>query len=151
AAGGRDGRAGAGAAAGDLGQRAAFEGRRGAVVEVPGARPRHLADARAPPLRWARMSGTPPGTTEVRPVGRRRVAQRRRGLRRLTLAQAGFTLLAAAVLAGLVLLGWRSAMRITGGRDEVVTDPTAPGYVAEVLPTAVTLVAVTGDAGELIS
>ena len=97
------------------------------------------------------MSGTPPGTTEVRPVVRRRVAQRRRRLRRLTLAQAGFTLIAAVVLVALVWVGWRSAMRITGGRDELVTDPAAPGYVGEVLPTDVTLLAVTGDGGELIS
>ncbi|HLU43113.1 MAG TPA: LytR C-terminal domain-containing protein [Microthrixaceae bacterium] len=97
------------------------------------------------------MSGSPPGTTEVRPVVRRRVAHRRRRLRRLTLAQAGFTLIAAVVLVALVWVGWRSAMRITGGRDELVTDPAAPGYVGEVLPTDVTLLAVTGDGGELIS
>lgn len=88
---------------------------------------------------------------EVQPVVRRRVARRRRRQRRITVVQSLFTVLAAAALIGLVVVGWRSAMRITGGSEEVVTDPAAPGYLAEVRPTATTLVAVTGDGGELIT
>jgi hypothetical protein len=88
---------------------------------------------------------------EIRRVVRQRVVTRRRARRRAVYLQAGFSLLALVVLVALVLVGWRSAMRITGGRDELVTDPEAPGFVAEVRPTPVDLVAVTGDGDELIS
>ena len=88
---------------------------------------------------------------EIRRVVRQRVAKRRRARRRAVYLQSGFSLLALVVLVALVWVGWRSAMRITGGRDELVTDPEAAGYVAEVRPTPVDLVAVTGDGGELIS
>jgi hypothetical protein len=96
-------------------------------------------------------SAVDPAADEVRPVVRQRAAQRKRRRRRVMIAQTTFTLLAVFVLVALLALGWRSAMRITGGRDEIVTDPDAPGYVAEVRPTSVTLVAVTGDGGELIT
>lgn len=91
---------------------------------------------------------TPP---EVRPVVRQRVAQRRRRRRRVTILQSVVTLLAVVALCAMSWLGYRYVLRITGGADEIVTDPAAPGYVAEVRSTAVSLVAVTGDGDELIS
>lgn len=88
---------------------------------------------------------------EIRRVVRQRVAKRRKARRRAVYVQTGFSVVAVVVLVALVVVGWKSAMRITGGRDELVTDPEAPGYVAEVRPTPVELVAITGDGGELIS
>jgi hypothetical protein len=64
---------------------------------------------------------------EIRRVVRQRVATRRRARRRAVYVQAGFSLVALVVLVALVWVGWRSAMRITGGHDDVVTDPDAPG------------------------
>lgn len=80
----------------------------------------------------------------VRPVVRRRESQRRRRrTRRVVIAQSVATVVFVALLAGLVWVGWSSTMRITGGRLETVTDPAAPGYVAAVRPTPVTLIAFT--------
>jgi hypothetical protein len=97
--------------------------------------------------------GVPPdgGSSEYRPVVRQRAAVRKRRRRRVLVGQVVFTVVAAGLLVALVAVGWRSAMRITGGSDEIVTDPAAPGYVAEVRPTPVTLIAVTGDGEELIA
>lgn len=92
-----------------------------------------------------------PATPEVRPVVRQRLAQRKRRRRRTMAVQVAFTVIALVVAVALVWTGWRSTLRITGGRNELVTDPAAPGYVAEVRSTPVSLVAVTGDAGELIT
>lgn len=77
----------------------------------------------------------------VRRVARQRHAARRRRRRRLLALQATSTVLFVALLGGLVLVGWNSALRITGGRSDEVTDPAAPGYVAAARPTGVTLVA----------
>lgn len=86
-------------------------------------------------------------TTEsvVRPVVRRRVVQHRRKVRRLVGVQAGLTALFVVGLVALAFVGWNTALRITGGDAVEVTDPDAPGYVAAVRPTAVTLIAFTGE------
>ncbi len=57
----------------------------------------------------------------------------------------------AILLVGLVVVGYRASLLITGGGASKVTDPKAPGYVAEVRPTPVDMVAVTGDDGSLAS
>jgi len=77
----------------------------------------------------------------VRRVARQRHAARRRRRRRLLVLQSATTVLFVALLAGLVLVGWNSALRITGGSSDEVTDPAAPGYVAAARPTGVTLIA----------
>lgn len=81
----------------------------------------------------------------VRPVVRRRVVQHRRKVRRLVGVQAGLTALFVVALVALAFVGWNTALRITGGAVTEVTDPDAPGYVAAVRPTAVTLIAFTGE------
>lgn len=82
----------------------------------------------------------------VRPVVRQRRQQKEaRKNRRLVVVQAGLTALFVVALLALGWAGWSSAMRITGGTDDKVTDPNAPGYVAEAKPTSVTLIAFTTD------
>lgn len=65
--------------------------------------------------------------------------------------QLGTTFAFLALLLGLAVTGYRASLLITGGGTSKVTDPKAPGYVAEVRPTPVDLVAVTGDDGSLAS
>ncbi len=48
-------------------------------------------------------------------------------------------------LIALAVVGWNTALRITGGDANEVTDPDAPGYVAAAKPTSVSLIAFTGD------
>lgn len=86
----------------------------------------------------------------IRPVVRQRQVQRQRSRRRkqVLVAQAGLTALFVVALVALGLVGWRSAMRITGGSATVVTDPAAPGYVAPAKPTDVLLVAFEGEPTE---
>ncbi|HMX65783.1 MAG TPA: LytR C-terminal domain-containing protein [Microthrixaceae bacterium] len=55
----------------------------------------------------------------------------------------------AVLIVALALLGYQASRLITGGGTDKVTDPAAPGYVAEVRPTPVDLVAVTTDDGVL--
>ena len=82
----------------------------------------------------------------VQPVVRpRRASQRRRRGRKLLAVQAGMTLVFVVALLGLAWAGWSAALRITGGSNDKVTDPDAPGYVAAVKPTSVTLLAFTSD------
>lgn len=90
------------------------------------------------------------GEPTIRPVVRQRQVQRERSRRRkrVLAAQAGATALFVVALLGLSLVGWRSAMRITGGSATVVTDPSAPGYVAPAKPTDVLLVAFEGESTE---
>ncbi len=59
----------------------------------------------------------------------------------------GFT----GLLIGFAVTGYRASLLITGGNASKVTDPKAPGYVAEVRPTPVDMVAVTADDGSLAS
>lgn len=76
-------------------------------------------------------------------VRRRRATQRRRRDRKLLAVQGGTTVLFIFALSALAWAGWSSALRITGGTNDKVTDPDAPGYVAAVKPTSVTLLAFT--------
>jgi hypothetical protein len=95
-----------------------------------------------------------PGDDEVVvPVVRRRTQERRlKETRRQRHRTTGW-LLASSVLflgllAGLAFVGYRASLKITGGTS-TVTDPAAPGYVAEVQPTPVDLVAISDDEGGL--
>ena len=54
-------------------------------------------------------------------------------------------------LIGLGFVGWKSALKITGGRVSEVTDPAAPNFIAKVEPTNVDLVAVTAADGSLLT
>lgn len=84
---------------------------------------------------------TPP---VVRPVVRQRSARRRRKRRQLLAVQGVSTALFLVGLVALVWIGWSAALRITGGGNPTeVEDPDEPGYVAEVNPTGVTLLAFT--------
>ena len=56
------------------------------------------------------------------------------------------TALFVVALVALAWAGWSAALRITGGSNDKVTDPDAPGYVAAVKPTSVTLLAFTSNA-----
>ncbi len=82
---------------------------------------------------------------EIRPVVRQRSAQKRRKRRKVVVAQAVVTALFVVALIALGWVGWNTALRITGGTASEVTDPDAPGYVAAVKPTGVTLIAFTGE------
>ncbi|MDQ2677948.1 MAG: LytR C-terminal domain-containing protein [Actinomycetota bacterium] len=81
---------------------------------------------------------------DIRPVVRQRVATRKKRRRRAVAVQTVLTVVSVVLLAGLGVVGYRSTLKITGGRESEVTDPAAPNYVAEVRPTSVRLVAVTG-------
>src|SRR4051794_6255905 len=81
---------------------------------------------------------------DIRPVVRQRVATRKKRRRRAVAVQTVLTVVSVVLLVGLGLVGYRSTLKITGGRESEVTDPAAPDYVAEVRPTSVRLVAVTG-------
>lgn len=81
----------------------------------------------------------------IRPVVRQRSAHQRRRRKRVVVAQAAVTALFALALVALGWVGWNTALRITGGSVDEVTDPDAPGYVAAVKPTSVTLVGFTGE------
>ncbi len=90
-------------------------------------------------------AGDPAGDDgDIRPVVRQRVSTRKKRRRRAVIVQSVFTLVAVVLLVGLATVGYRSTLKITGGRESEVTDPAAPGYVAEVRPTSVQLVAITG-------
>ena len=81
----------------------------------------------------------------IRPVVRQRAAQKRRHRRKLVGVQGALTALFVVALLGLAYAGWNSALRITGGERNEVSDPDAPGYVAAAKPTGVTLIAFTGE------
>ena len=95
-----------------------------------------------------------PDDIEVVPVVRRRGPTgkgRRKDRRKVLTLQVLTTVVFIALLAGLAWVGYQSSLRITGGGTAKVTDPNEPGYVAEVKPTPVDMVAVTNTAGELAS
>ncbi len=73
--------------------------------------------------------------------------RRQRRRRRLLAVQSAVTVVFVAAIIALGFVGWNSALRITGGRTNEVTDPAAPGYVAAAKPTAVTLIAFAGPSG----
>lgn len=81
-----------------------------------------------------------PAAPTVNRVVRQRTVARRRRRKRLLFTQGGLTVVFVAALLLLALVGWDATLGITGGTEKV-TDPAAPGYVAEVKPTAVTLIA----------
>ena len=99
-------------------------------------------DATAPP---APAGGAPvDGAQVVRRQGRRRREQRK-----VAVAQGVVVALLVGALVALGVVGYRSALRITGGGGDKVTDPALPGYTAEVRPTPVDLVAFTSPDGRL--
>lgn len=83
----------------------------------------------------------------VRSAMRLRKARQRR--RRATVVQGVLTGLFVIALLALAFVGWRSSLKLTGGRDLEITDPAAPGYVAEVRPTDADLLAITAADGSL--
>ncbi|MHB1137993.1 MAG: LytR C-terminal domain-containing protein [Microthrixaceae bacterium] len=85
----------------------------------------------------------------VRSAIRLRKARQRR--RRATVVQGVLTVVFVVALVGLAFVGWRSSLKLTGGRDLEVTDPAAPGYVAEVKPTDADLLAITAEDGSLVT
>ncbi len=103
--------------------------------QSPGAEPRNASG-----------SSLPPAAEAV--VRRRRVQTRQR---RLTLWGAVVTAAGVILLAGLVFVGYRASLRVGGGTESKVTDPTAPGYVAEPRPTPTDLYVFIDDAGDFSS
>ncbi len=83
----------------------------------------------------------------VRSALRLRKARQRR--RRATIVQGVLTGVFVVALVALAFVGYRSSLKLTGGRDLEVTDPAAPGYVAEVKPTDADLLAITAADGSL--
>ena len=64
---------------------------------------------------------------------RQRKADKRR--HQATVMQGVLTFLFVVALIGLGFVGWKSALKITGGRVSEVTDPAAPNFIAKVEPT----------------
>jgi hypothetical protein len=88
---------------------------------------------------------------EYNPVVRRRPRTQRKKSKRVLWLQIGSTILFLGLLVGLGWAGYQASRKITGGGNAKVTDPNEPGYVAEVRPTPVDMVAVTGTSGALVS
>ena len=61
------------------------------------------------------------------------------------MVQGAATVVFLVALVALAVVGWNTALRITGGDANEITDPDAPGYVAAARPTTVELIAFTGD------
>jgi hypothetical protein len=81
-------------------------------------------------------------------VRRRRVEGRQH---RLTVWQAVLSGVFVVAFAALGLVGYRASLRIGGGSDDRITDPEAPGYVAEPKRSAVDLYVVTDQDGAFAS
>ncbi len=99
-------------------------------------------------------ASTLPADSDPVPVVRRRRAEQqrtRRAGRRTVWWQLGTTIVFGLALVVLAVVGYRASLLITGGGTDRVTDPAAPGYVAEVKPTPVDMVAVTAEDGSLAS
>ena len=92
-------------------------------------------------------------TGSSQPVVRAAMRQRKADKRRhqATVMQGVLTFLFVVALIGLGFVGWKSALKITGGRVSEVTDPAAPNIIAKVEPTNVDLVAVTAADGSLLT
>jgi hypothetical protein len=91
--------------------------------------------------------GTEPASAAT-VVRRRRVEGRRH---RLTVWQAVLSAVFVVAFAALALVGYRASLRIGGGSDDRITDPEAPGYVAEPKRSAVDLYVVTDEGGGFAS
>lgn len=91
-------------------------------------------------------SSLPPAAEAV--VRRRRVESRQR---RLTTFQAMASVVFVALLGALAWVGYQASLRVGGGTDSRVTDPTEPGYVAEPRPTPVDLYVLTDPEGAFAS
>lgn len=81
-------------------------------------------------------------------VRRRRVESRQK---KITWWQVGTTVVFIALLVGLSWVGYQSALKVGGGSNDRVTDPTEPGYLAEPRPTAVDMYVVTEADGSFAS
>lgn len=84
------------------------------------------------------------------PVVRRRSRTEKKS-RKVLWIQGLTTFVFLALLVGLGWAGYQASLHITGGGEAKVTDPNEPGYVAEVRPTPVDMVAVTDGTGKLVS
>lgn len=113
------------------------------------ADPEPIADGGTPTPYPLGDPGETPGETPVEAVVRRRRVEGRQ--RRITRLQAGLTLVFVVLLAGLAYLGYRTSLRIGGGSSDRITDPEAPGYLAEPRPTPVDLFVVTAEDGSFSS
>lgn len=88
----------------------------------------------------------PPRAAAV--VRRRRVQARQR---RITRWQAGVSVFFVVLLAALVFFGYRATLQVGGGTDSRVTDPSAPGYLADPIPTPVDAYVAVDDQGNYVS
>jgi hypothetical protein len=91
-------------------------------------------------------SSLPPAAEAV--VRRRRVQTRQR---RLTTWGAVATVVSLILLGGLAFVGYQASLRMGGGTESKVSDPAAPGYVAEPRSTPTDLYVFTDDAGDFSS
>lgn len=94
----------------------------------------------------AAASSLPPRAEAV--VRRRRVQARQR---RVTRWQAGITGLFVVLLVALVFLGYQATLDVGGGSDTRISDPAAPGYLADPVPTPVDAYVVVDDEGHYAS
>ena len=81
-------------------------------------------------------------------VRRRRVKSRQK---RVTLWGVLATIVFVALLGGLAYVGYQASLKVGGGTESRVTDPTAPGYVADPRPTDTDLFVVTDAEGGFAS
>lgn len=92
-------------------------------------------------------AGSMPAAAEA-VVRRRRVQTRQK---RVTLWGILVTLVCVLLLAALAYVGYQASLRVGGGTESRVTDPTAPGYVADPRPTDTDLFVLTDAEGGFAS
>lgn len=90
-----------------------------------------------------------PPDEPVRVVRRPNSRRSNRRRRNLLILQVATTVVFAALVVVLGYVGYKATLLITGGTNLEVTDPEAPGFVAEVQPTPTDLVAITDAEGNL--
>ena len=99
--------------------------------------------------------GPPAATNETSLPPRAEAVVRRRRFesrqRRLTGWQVAITAVSVLLLLGLSWVGYQSALKVGGGTDDRVTDPTQPGYLAEPRPTPADAYVVTDAEGQFAS
>ncbi|MSX76122.1 MAG: hypothetical protein F2744_10695, partial [Actinobacteria bacterium] len=95
------------------------------------------SDPTAPDPTAAGPTASATATGSSQPVVRAAMRQRKANRRRhqATVTQGVLTFLFVLALIGLGFVGWKSALKITGGRVSEVTDPAAPNFIAKVEPT----------------